>query len=187
MTPHLRKKLNRKVEELQFRIQDSMTHAFDRFLQENMDEYFRFEERLQEFELLFIKISEEIESTDDSYSFKKLEERVAYLEFTFEDLDHEITGRPRRIRRRFNFFEFFRQWQRESEGGSYKNEVSNIQEAYETLGISSDSNLRTVTQVFRRLIKELHPDTRGGDRSDEPRLRKLIAAYQFIKNSEKER
>lgn len=172
---------------MQFRVQDSMAHAFDRFLQENMDEYFRFEERLQEFEQLFIKIIKEIESTDDAYGFKKLQERIAYLEFTFEDLDHEITGRPRRLRRKFNFFEFFRQWQKETEGGVYKNEITNIQEAYETLGISRESSLRTVTQVFRRLIKELHPDTRGGDRSNEPQLRKLIAAYQFIKNSQKDR
>jgi hypothetical protein len=30
-------------------------------------------------------------------------------------------------------------------------------------------------------VKECHPDMNGGDRSHEPRLRKLMAAYQLIK------
>jgi curved DNA-binding protein CbpA len=40
-----------------------------------------------------------------------------------------------------------------------------------------------VTAAFRRLAKQLHPDARGGDRSQEPQLRKLVAAYQFIKDN----
>jgi DNA repair exonuclease SbcCD ATPase subunit len=185
MTSGLRQKLNQRVEELQRRVQDSLTYAFDRFLQENMDDFFRFEERLQEFEQLFIQITYEINATHDLYSFRRLEERLAYLEYTFDDLDHELSGRPRRRRRGFSFFDFVRQWQRERDAGIQQSEINNAQEAYETLGIEVGSNLSAVTKAFRRLIKELHPDTRGGDRTDEPRLRKLIAAYQFIKKSER--
>ena len=186
MTHSLRQKLNHRVEELQSRVQDSLTYAFDRFIQENMDDYFRFEERLQEFEQVFIQITHEINSTHDPYSFRKLVERFAYLEYTFDDLDHELSGRPQRRRRGFNFFDFFRQWQREKDVGIQQSEINSTQEAYETLGVEVGSNLGAVTKAFRRLIKELHPDTRGGDRSDEPRLRRLIAAYQFIKKSERE-
>jgi len=186
MTAKLRKKLTAKVDELNLKVQEVMTIAFERFLQENMDEYFRFEERLQEFEQLFIKISDEIHSTHDPYSLKRLENRIAYLDLTFDDLESEITGRPRRRRKGFDLFNFFRQWKQNTESDTQKSEIQDIKEAYDTLGIKENSNLKTVTQAFRRLIKNLHPDTRGGDRSHEPRLRKLIAAYQFIKNMERE-
>jgi len=37
-------------------------------------------------------------------------------------------------------------------------------------------------KAFRKRAKELHPDVRAGDRSGEVQLRKLIAAYQYIKS-----
>src|SRR6266581_4258979 len=42
--------------------------------------------------------------------------------------------------------------------------------------------LTAVTRAFRQKAKELHPDSRDGDRSGEPKLRRLIAAYQYLKS-----
>ena len=186
MTAILRKKLTDKVDELALKVQEVMAIAFERFLLENMDEYFRFEERLEEFEQLFRKISDEIHSARDPHSLKHLESRIGYLDITFDDLEAEITGRPRRRRKGFDLFNFFRQWKQNTESDAQKGEIRDTKEAYDTLGLKENSSLKTVTQAFRRLIKNLHPDTRGGDRSHEPRLRKLIAAYQLIKNMERE-
>ena len=41
--------------------------------------------------------------------------------------------------------------------------------------------LADVTTSFRQRAKELHPDARNGDRSSEPELRRILEAYQFLK------
>jgi hypothetical protein len=60
-------------------------------------------------------------------------------------------------------------------------EVNNATDAYEILGLEFGSPLTEVTTAFRHRAKELHPDARNGDRSSEPELRRIIAAYQFLK------
>src|SRR2546428_316925 len=50
------------------------------------------------------------------------------------------------------------------------------------IGLEEGSSYTAVTKAFRRKAKELHPDARAGDRSGEVQLRKLIAAYQYIKS-----
>jgi DnaJ-domain-containing protein 1 len=148
-----------------------------------MDTYFILEERLQEFERLFLNIHQEIDGTTEVASFQRLEDRFNYLEDYFEEVDSELRGRPARQRaRRFSFFNFFRQWQAEQEKATQAiSEIRDAAEAYQVLGLSAGSDLKTVTTAFRRLVKSLHPDTREGDRTAEPQLRKLMAAYQFIK------
>ena len=59
--------------------------------------------------------------------------------------------------------------------------VSSEAEAFRELGLESGTSLKSVKAAFRKLVKELHPDKRGGDRSTEPRLRRLVAAYQFLR------
>jgi hypothetical protein len=177
------RKLRQRVVEVQARVQDGLSYAFDRLLTERMDTYFTLEEQLQEFERLFLNIDQEIECTTDLTSFQRLEERFNYLEDYFEEVDSELRGRPVRHRnRKFSFFHFFRQWQAEQEkSGQVVSEIRDVAEAYQVLGIAMGSDLKTITTAFRRKVKDLHPDTRDGDRSTEPQLRKLMAAYQFIK------
>lgn len=173
-----RRKLRQRIAEVQARVQDGLSYAFDRLLAERMDTYFLLEERLQEFERLFFNIDQEMEGTTETASFQRLEERFNYLEDYFEEVDSELRGRPvRRRGRKFSFFNFFRQWQADQ----VINEIRNATEAYQVLGLSAGSDLKRVTAAFRRLVKDLHPDTREGDRSAEPQLRRLMAAYQFIK------
>jgi len=181
--PERQQKLRQRIAEVQTRVQDGLSYAFDRLLTERMDTYFSLEERLQEFERLFLNIDREIECTIDLTSFQRLEERFNYLEDYFEEVDSELRGRPvRRRNRKFSFFHFFRQWQAEQErSGQAASEIRDVAEAYQVLGIAGGSDLKTVTAAFRRMVKDLHPDTRDGDRSTEPQLRKLMAAYQLIK------
>jgi DnaJ-domain-containing protein 1 len=177
------RKLRQRVAEVQARVQDGLSYACDRLLTERMDTYFVLEERLQEFERLFLSIHQGIEETTELAGLKRLEDRFNYLEDYFEEVDSELRGRPARQRsRKFSFFNFFRQWQAEQEKAAQAiSEIRDTAEAYQVLGLSVGSDLKTVTAAFRQLVKGLHPDTREGDRSTEPQLRKLMAAYQFIK------
>lgn len=176
-------KLRQRVVGVQERVQEGLSYAFDRLLQERMDTYFILEERLEEFERLFSKIVQEIENTSEMSSFQHLEERFNYLEDSFEEVDSELRGRPARRRGgRFSFFDFFQQWQADQERAAQAvSQIRDVAEAYQVIGLTMGSDMKAVTAAFRRQVKGLHPDTRDGDRSTEPQLRKLMAAYQFIK------
>jgi DnaJ-class molecular chaperone len=58
-----------------------------------------------------------------------------------------------------------------------------MSEAYDILGLEDGASLLKVTRAFRQRAKDLHPDAREGDRSAEPELRRIIEAYQFLKES----
>ena len=176
-------KLRERVVEVQGRVRDGLSYTFDRLLQECMDTYFILEERLEEFERLFSEIILEIDDTQEMASFQRLEQRFYYLEDSFEEFDSELRERPARRRgRRSILFDFFRQWQAEQERATQvSTEIQDAVEAYRVLGLAVGSDLKTVTAAFRRLVKGLHPDSRDGDRSTEPQLRKLMAAYRFVK------
>ena len=176
-------KLRERILEVQGRVRAGLSYAFDRLLHDRMDTYFILEERLEEFERLFSEMTLEIDDTQENASFQRLEQRFDYLEESFEELDSELRGRPaRRWGRRFSFFDFFRQWQAEQErAAKATSEIQDASEAFQVLGLTVGSDLKTVNAAFRRLVKGLHPDSRNGDRSKEPQLRKLMAAYRFIK------
>jgi len=41
--------------------------------------------------------------------------------------------------------------------------------------------MAAITAAFRQRAKRLHPDVRKGDRSSEPELRRIIEAYQYLR------
>ena len=41
--------------------------------------------------------------------------------------------------------------------------------------------MSAVTRAFREKAKKFHPDARKGDRSSEPQLRRILEAYQLLK------
>jgi curved DNA-binding protein CbpA len=49
------------------------------------------------------------------------------------------------------------------------------------MGVEFGSSLAEVTAAFRHKAKLLHPDANQGDRSSEPELRRMLDAYQFLK------
>jgi DnaJ-domain-containing protein 1 len=176
----LRKKLRDRVEDLQTRVAKSSSEAFEQVFHERMDTYFAQQERLEEMEQLLDQILHEIDQSPLLDDLKKLSGRLNFLEEHFEEIDSQLYNRPMRRRNRFNLFDFLRQWENKTTPES-RPEFNSEAEAYQELGMEPGATMRSITAAFRRLVKELHPDRRGGDRSTEPKLRRLVAAYEFIK------
>lgn len=172
----LRKKLQERVGELQNRVQETSSEAFERVFYMRMDTYFTQQERLEEMEQLLEDLSKEVNSVHELDGLKRLSDRLNFVEDHFEDIDGKMYDRPVRRHRRFNLFEFLH-----GSSDGPRGEISSEAEALRELGLESGTSLKSVKAAFRKLVKELHPDKRGGDRSAEPRLRRLVAAYQFLK------
>lgn len=178
----LRRQLVRRIAELQELNTDCQTYALDQVINERMDTYFRLEDRLEEINMLCLRIAQELEETGGLAALRQLDGRLNFIEDCFDELESEIRDRPRRRRRRrFNFADFFRQWQSQQGNLAGLGEIGSATEAYQELGVTEESDPRAIMAAFRRLVKELHPDARGGDRSTEPRLRRIVAAYEFLK------
>lgn len=54
--------------------------------------------------------------------------------------------------------------------------------ALDVLGLESQASARDIKARFKTLVKRLHPDANGGDRSSEDRLREIIQAYNYLKS-----
>jgi hypothetical protein len=54
--------------------------------------------------------------------------------------------------------------------------------ALSDLGLENDASKTDVRTAFKALVKQHHPDTNGGDRSTEDRLRDIIQAYKYLKS-----
>lgn len=55
--------------------------------------------------------------------------------------------------------------------------------ALETMGLQGRPTAEQVRERYRTLIKRLHPDANGGDRSTEEQLQNVIHAYQTLKTT----
>lgn len=177
----LRKKLRDRVDNLIASVEKCSAEAFERVFHERMDTYFTQQERLEEMEVLLAQLIGEIDQARDLEGLKRLSGRLTFLEDHFDEIDSRMYNRPARKRPgRFNLFEFLRQWETGRTDGN-RMEIGDEAEACRELGIEPGASLKAVTTAFRKLVKELHPDRRGGDRSTEPKLRRLVAAYEFIK------
>ncbi len=53
--------------------------------------------------------------------------------------------------------------------------------ALEVLGLDTAADAGVVKTRYKMLVKRLHPDANGGDRSSEDKLREIIRAYNFLK------
>jgi curved DNA-binding protein CbpA len=51
---------------------------------------------------------------------------------------------------------------------------------YDVLGVDANADEATIRAAFRSAAKACHPDLNGGDRAGERRLRRLIAARDFL-------
>jgi hypothetical protein len=54
--------------------------------------------------------------------------------------------------------------------------------ALETLGLERSATAQEIKMRFKTLVKRHHPDTNGGDRSSEDKLREIIQAYNYLKS-----
>jgi DnaJ-domain-containing protein 1 len=174
--------LRGRMDALLHKISAGMEFALDHLFEHHIDHYFRHEEAFEELESLFSRVTADFDSLDSVDALKRFEARFVILEDRCEEIDAALRQRPMRRRQRINFFNFFRQSQGDNgQGETSRPEVSSLTEAYEILGIEPETRPALITAAFRKLVKEFHPDMNGGDRSHEPRLRKLMAAYQLIK------
>lgn len=54
--------------------------------------------------------------------------------------------------------------------------------ALDKLGLDDTAGAPTVRARYKDLVKQLHPDANGGDRSNEDRLREIISAYNYLRS-----
>ena len=179
-----RRDMQKRIDEMHARALENLDYAFDRLIQEQPDLYFKMEEGLEEICQTVLLVGQELESASGLSELERLDRRIEYIEERFEDLESELFARPRRrSKRRPSLFDFFRAASGGGSGGSDSpGTVGTAAEAYEILGLESGCSLTAVNRAFRQKAKELHPDSRDGDRSGEPKLRRLIAAYQYLKS-----
>ena len=53
--------------------------------------------------------------------------------------------------------------------------------ALTAMGLDEMADAAAVKARYKQLVKQLHPDANGGDRSNEDKLRDIIRAYNFLK------
>ena len=172
--------MRRRIELLRSKTEDSLDVAIESMMQERVDSYFKIEEGLEEITRMLGLIEEELGQIQDLTSAMRLESRLEFVEDRFEELDSEVRQRPRRRRRRISLADFFRAAGGASGGGA-RSEIQTSEQAFDVLGLEYGSSMSAVTAAFRQRAKTLHPDARSGDRSAEPELRRIIEAYQYLK------
>lgn len=55
--------------------------------------------------------------------------------------------------------------------------------AFETMNLPPESTGQAIRGRYKLLVKQYHPDSNGGDRGHEDRLREVIQAYKLLKQS----
>ncbi|MBM4133651.1 MAG: J domain-containing protein [Nitrospira sp.] len=171
----------RRIGELKIKTEDSLDFAMDHMMQERVDSYFKVEEGLEEIDRTLMLIEEELAYIQDQSGAVRLQSRLEFVEDRFEEFDSEIRQRPRRRRRRINFADFFKAAGGGGEMPAARGEIGSVSEAFAVLELEYGSSMAQVTAAFRQRAKRLHPDARKGDRSAEPELRRIIEAYQYLK------
>lgn len=52
-----------------------------------------------------------------------------------------------------------------------------------TLGLDDNAGAQSIKARYKELVKRLHPDANGGDRSTEDKLREIIQAYNYLRSA----
>jgi hypothetical protein len=174
--------MTRRIAQLRAQTEKSLDFAIETMFQERTEAYLHVEQGLLEVDRMLALVEEEVEHICELNAAQRLESRLEFIEDRFEEFESEIRQRPRRRRNKINLFNFFKA----ATGGggdpmASAGEVRSAIQAFEILEIEFGSSLLAVTRAFRERAKKLHPDSRQGDRSSEPELRKIIEAYQYLK------
>ena len=177
-------RLKRRIAELNETIEIDLAFAVDRDDDARAFSFFTLEEKLQDFQELFQKILDQVDEATTLADLDRTVGRLSYVEDRLDEAESQLYNRPRRRRRRpFNLGDFFSQFSQQngSSAAASRGEISSLAEAYQILGVEEGTGLNDVTTAFRRYAKQYHPDARGGDRSGEAELRRVVEAYQMIK------
>ncbi len=174
--------MQKRIEALRVKSEESLELAVDTMMQERVDSFFHVEQGLEEVLKSLIEIGEELDVIRDLSGAMRLESRLEFVEDRWDEFDSEIRERPRRRRRRVSLADMLKA---ASGGGGDLSQssgsINNAVDAYAVMGVEFGSSLSDVTAAFRQKAKQLHPDANQGDRSSEPELRRMLEAYQFLK------
>lgn len=58
-----------------------------------------------------------------------------------------------------------------------------VMKALGTLGLDDNAGAGAIKARYKELVKRLHPDANGGDRSTEDKLREIIQAYNYLRSA----
>ena len=174
--------MRRRIESLRPKAEESLDLAVDTMMQERVDSFFRVEEGLEEILKSLTQIEDELVEIRDLSGAMRLESRLEFVEDRWDDFDSEVRERPRRRRKKISLADMLKA---AGGGGGDLSQgstgINNAMDAYAVMGIEFGSSLADVTTAFRQKAKQLHPDSNNGDRSAEPELRRMLEAYQFLK------
>jgi len=178
-----KRRLKRHLTKMRSALPDAFDTAFDRYYETEALTYLKFEEKLFRFESLIAKLNVEVEASEGLAQLRQAAGRVNYIADQLDAVESTLYRRGRRrSRSAFNLSDFFaRATGQNANGSSSWKEVSTLTEAYRILDLEEDCALPDVIRAFRRLAKQYHPDARGGDRSNEEHLRRVVEAYQVLK------
>lgn len=177
-----RQGMQKRIGSLRLKAGDSLDTAVDVMMEARVDGFFRVEQGLEEIIRSLVEIEDELEVIRDLSGAIRLESRLEFVEDRWDEFDSEIRERPRRRRRKLNLADLLK-----SAGGDGRalsenpDSINNAVDAYAVMGVEFGSSLADVTAAFRVKAKLLHPDANNGDRSSEPELRRMLEAYQFLK------
>lgn len=84
----------------------------------------------------------------------------------------------------FGFFERARQSATEGEERAQRRPIRNAErKCFSAMDLHEDSTAEEIKARFKALVKRHHPDSNGGDRGSEDRLREIIQAYNYLKQA----
>ncbi|HSN04518.1 MAG TPA: J domain-containing protein [Nitrospira sp.] len=171
--------MRKRIDSLRIKTEDSLEIAVDTMMEERVDSFFRVEQGLEEIIKSLLEIEEELGLVRDLSGAMRLESRLEFVEDRWDEFDSEIRERPRRRRKKISLADMLKAASGDLSHGS--SGINNAMDAYATMGVEFGSSLADVTAAFRQRAKQLHPDANNGDRSSEPELRRMLEAYQFLK------
>ena len=56
-------------------------------------------------------------------------------------------------------------------------------QALDRLGLDDSADAPAIKTRYKDMVKRLHPDANGGDRSSEDKLREIIRAYKYLRTA----
>jgi len=173
--------MRKRIDSLRTKTEDSLEMAVDTMMEERVDSFFRVEEGLEEVIKSLLEIEEELGVVRDLSGAMRLESRLEFVEDRWDEFDSEIRERPRRRRKRISLADMLKAASGSGDLSQGSSSINNAVDAYAIMGVEFGSSLSDVTAAFRHKAKQLHPDANNGDRSSEPELRRMLEAYQFLK------
>ncbi len=173
--------MRKRIDSLRSKTEDSLELAVDTMMEERVDSFFRVEQGLEEVIRSLIEIEEELGIVRDLSGAMRLESRLEFVEDRWDEFDSEIRERPRRRRKKISLADMLKAASGSGDLSQGASGVNNAVDAYAIMGVEFGSSLSDITTAFRHKAKQLHPDANNGDRSSEPELRRMLEAYQFLK------